>query len=84
MQTNCGLDDALARVLDLTKDVQTLSYRLHSSKLEYLGVVEASKSFCKEFSQRNKVEVDFQSEHVQKDLPKEIALCLYAPLPNCL
>ena len=34
---------------DLTRDVQALSHELHSSKLEYLGVVPAMRGFCEEF-----------------------------------
>src|SRR3974390_2699998 len=36
----------------LSDAVQALSHELHSSKLEYLGVVSGMKSWCKEFSER--------------------------------
>src|SRR4051812_31157558 len=37
---------AVQRVFGLGKDIQALSHRLHSSKLEYLGLANAAKSFC--------------------------------------
>jgi signal transduction histidine kinase/ABC-type uncharacterized transport system substrate-binding protein len=83
-RTSHGLDAAFASVLDLGKDVQALSHRLHSSKLEYLGLVTASRSFCSEFSEQNRVEVGFHSEQVPKDLPNETALCLFRILQEAL
>jgi len=45
--------------VEIANDVQTMSHKLHSSKLEYLGVVAAMKGFCKEFGQQQRVEIDF-------------------------
>ena len=84
VQASNGLDDAAARVSELGKDVQALSHRLHSSKLEYLGLVSASRSFCREFSEQQHVKVAFNSEHIPDDLPKEIALCLFRVLQEAL
>ena len=42
-----------------------LSHRLRSSKLEYLGLATAMRSFCKEFGEQQKVEIDFETH----DLP---------------
>src|SRR5262245_40283327 len=36
--------------LQLAKDIQALSHRLYPAKLEYLGIVSASASFCREVS----------------------------------
>jgi PAS domain S-box-containing protein len=69
---------------DLASDVQALSHRLHSSKLEYLGLAAAASSFCKEMSERQGVQVDFHSEGVPKKLPQEIALCLFRVLQEGL
>jgi PAS domain S-box-containing protein len=40
------------RLSELAKDVQALSHRLHSSKLELLGIAGAAKGFCREFSEQ--------------------------------
>ena len=68
----------------LGSDVQALSHHLHSSKLEYLGLVTAAGSFCKELSQEHGVEVEFHSESVPKQLPREVALCLFRVLQESL
>ncbi|HVI78341.1 MAG TPA: PAS domain S-box protein, partial [Candidatus Acidoferrum sp.] len=49
-------------ITEISNDVQALSHELHSSKLEYLGVVEGIKSWCKEFSERQRMEIDFKNE----------------------
>lgn len=72
------------RLFDLGKDVQLLSHRLHSSKLELLGLVVAASSFCREFSKQHKVEVDFSHRDVPRNLPKETSLCLYRVLQEAL
>jgi PAS domain S-box-containing protein len=72
------------RLLDLGKDVQSLSHHLHSSKLEVLGLVAAARSFCKEFAEQHKVEIDFKHKDVPSNLPKEISLCLYRVLQEAL
>jgi signal transduction histidine kinase len=68
----------------ITEDVQSLSHELHSSKLEYLGIAEATKIFCKEFSERQKVEIDFQSHDLPTALPTELSLSLFRVLQEAL
>jgi PAS domain S-box-containing protein len=76
-----GLRDQTKQI---TNDVQLLSHELHSSKLEYLGIVGAAKNFCKEFSERQKVEIDFQSHDVPPALPTELSLSLFRVLQEAL
>ena len=45
----------------IAKDVHAISHRLHSSQLEYLGIVAAMRGFCQEFSDQQNVEIDFRS-----------------------
>ena len=72
------------RVSDLGKDVQALSRRLHSSKLEYLGLVSAAKSFCHELSEQRNVRIEFKYSDVPGSIPKEISLCLFRVLQEAL
>jgi len=67
----------------ISDDVQALSHDLHSSQLEYLGAVGGMKSWCKEFAERQKMEIDFRSE-VSTPLPFEIGLCLFRVLQEAL
>jgi signal transduction histidine kinase len=69
---------------DLGNDVQALSHRLHSSKLEYLGLVSAATAFCRELGERQGVQIDFHCEELPTKLPKEISLCLYRVLREAL
>jgi len=68
----------------ITDDVQLLSHELHSSKLDYLGIVGATKNFCKEFGERQKVEIDFQSHDVPTALPTDLSLSLFRVLQEAL
>ncbi len=61
----------------IAADVQALSHELHSSRLDYLGLTVALKSFCHEFSQQQNVNVGFESEDVPDPLPKDISLSLF-------
>jgi len=72
------------RLSDLGKDVQALSHRLHSSKLDYLGLTVAANGFCREFSEQQKVEIDFTHEGMPRTVPKEISLCLFRILQEAL
>jgi PAS domain S-box-containing protein len=78
------IGEASKEVGDLASDVQALSHQLHSSKLEYLGLPAASTAFCRELSERQRVEIDFHSENFPTDLPKEISLCLFRVLQEAL
>jgi PAS domain S-box-containing protein len=72
------------RLAEIGKDIQALSHRLHSSKLEYLGIAVAAKSFCRELSEKQKVQIDFSHSDIPHNLPKEIALCLFRVLQEAL
>ena len=63
------------RMAQISDDVQALSHDLHSSKLEYLGVVAGIRSWCREFSQRQKMAIDFTSD-VSSVVPAEVGLSL--------
>jgi PAS domain S-box-containing protein len=62
---------------EVAGDVQALSHQLHSSKLDYLGLASALRSFCKEFSQQKSVTIEFKDENVPSRLPKDVSLCLF-------
>jgi PAS domain S-box-containing protein len=78
------IHQARERLSDIAKDIQALSHRLHSSKLEYLGIVAAANSFCKELSEQQKVQVEFNHADMPRTVPKEISLCLFRVLQEAL
>ena len=62
---------------DIANDLHALSHDLHSTKLEYLGIVAALRGFCTEFSTQNHIAVEFRETHVPASLPGDVSLCLF-------
>ena len=71
------------QIADISNDVQALSHDLHSSKLEYLGVVAGIKSWCKEFAERHKIQIDFKND-VPTAVPLDIGLPVFRVLQQAL
>lgn len=72
------------RVSQLGWNIQALSHRLHSSKLDYLGIVAAVQSFCDELSTQHQIQIDFNHSDMPRKLPTEISLCLFRVLQEAL
>jgi len=83
-----GIDDRIRQarqhLCDVASEIQALSHRLHSSKLEYLGLVTAAKSFCRELSEQRNVRIEFKHSEIPAAVPKEISLCLFRVLQQAL
>jgi PAS domain S-box-containing protein len=62
---------------EIAGDVQSLSHQLHSSRLELLGIVAAIRGFCREFSKKHMVNVEFTHRDVPRRLPSDVSLCLF-------
>jgi signal transduction histidine kinase len=61
----------------LSEDVHALSYRLHSSVLDDLGLVEALRAECDRVARREPMRVNLEARDVPHKLPREAALCLF-------
>ncbi len=68
---------------EISNGVQALSHDLHSSQLEYLGVVAGMKNWCKEFGERQGMQIDCRQD-VRSTPPQEIGLCLFRVLQEAL
>jgi len=66
--------DGLVR---LSEDVHALSYRLHPSILNDLGLIEALKVECERFSRTCPTRLDAYPQDVPEQLPPDVALCLF-------
>jgi len=77
------LQEIRQQTSEISNDVQALSHDLHSSKLEYLGVVGGIKSWCKELAERQRIEIDFKSD-VSRVIPFEIGMCLFRVLQETM
>ena len=72
------------RTVEIAADVQSISHQLHSSKLEYLGIVAAMRSFCAEFGEQQKVEIDFGYAEIPQNLSPSISLCVFRVFQEAL
>jgi signal transduction histidine kinase len=84
VQAKSYTEEIKEQINELGRDLQALSHRLHSSKLDYLGLESACKGFCTELSARPNVEIEFHSENIPPKLPKETSLCLFRVLQEAL
>ena len=69
---------------EIANDVQALSHELHSAKLEYLGAVSGMRSWCREFAERRKMEIEFKSSEGLSSMSSELGLCLFRVLQEAL
>jgi PAS domain S-box-containing protein len=69
---------------EIATDIQSLSHELHSAKLSYLGIAVAMKGFCREFGEHHKVEIEFESRDLPRQLPPDVSLCLFRVLQEAL
>jgi len=82
-ETQSRIPELRQQIGEISDDVQALSHDLHSSKLEYLGVVGGIRSWCKEFAERQKIAIEFKSD-VSSVLPLNLGLCLFRVLQQGL
>jgi PAS domain S-box-containing protein len=61
----------------LSEDVHALSYRLHPSVLDDLGLVEALRTECDRVARHSDLAVDVEASAVPATLPAEASLCLF-------
>lgn len=64
-------------LVELGEDVHALSYRLHPSVIEDLGLVEALRIECDRVAHQGTLHVTFDSRDVPGKLPADAALCLF-------
>jgi PAS domain S-box-containing protein len=78
------IKQVLQQTSEIANDIETISHRLHSSKVGYLGLAVAARAFCAEFSGQQKVKIDFVANAVPRDLPPEVEMCLFRVLQEAL
>lgn len=75
--TSQALDALRQSCSEITTDVHRLSHRLHSSMLDYLGLVPALQRLVGEFSERHALAIDFDHTPISAPISSEISLCLF-------
>jgi signal transduction histidine kinase len=71
------LQSLLDNVGDLAKDIQDLSHRLHSSKLQYIGLNGALTDLARQLSKQHQISIDLRMSDLRGPVPDETALCFY-------
>jgi signal transduction histidine kinase len=72
------------RAGELAGDVQRLSYELHPSKLEALGLVASAQGFCRDISRQYSIPVEFRHANIPKHVPPDVGLCLFRIIQEAL
>ena len=83
-QTNGRIEEAKKQIAELASDIQALSHRLHPSKLELQGLIGAARGLCRELSDRHNVKITLHCHEIPRELPQEVALCLFRVLQEAL
>ncbi len=84
MEVQDGIDKTIQQAFDLNSEIRTLSHRLHSPSLDYVGLAAAASGYCSELAEQYKVKIDFHSKDIPGNLTREVALCLFRVLQEAL
>jgi signal transduction histidine kinase len=69
---------------EILTDVKASAHELYSPRLEYLGIAAVMSSFCAEFGERKKVEIDFRNRGLPSLVPPDISICVFRVLQEAL
>jgi PAS domain S-box-containing protein len=69
---------------EVSSEIHNLSHQLHSRKLDTLGLVGAAGGFCREFSTKYDLEIEFIHKDVPAQLPKDVTLCFFRILQEAV
>ena len=83
-QLRTELKGVRRQILETSKEIHQISHDLHPSKLEYLGLVAGLESLCEELHKRHGLKIEFIHEEVPDHLERDISLCLYRIVQECL
>ena len=72
------------KTLEILADVKASAHELYSPRLEYLGIAGVMKTFCEEFADRKKVEIDFSSHGFVHPVLPDVSICLFRVLQEAL
>ena len=78
------MDTVRKKILQILTDVKALAHELYSPRLEYLDIAGVMKSFCRDLGERKKVEIDFNSDGLPRNVPADLSLCLFRVLQEAL
>lgn len=71
------LEQSLRELQELAEDIHNLSHRLHSSKLQHLGLPAALKEVCRQIGGQHHVQIELQTTNPSPSLSDDVSLCFY-------
>jgi PAS domain S-box-containing protein len=77
VEERAEVQELLKRTREMASDMRSLSYQLHSTRLEHVGLELALEGLCKEMSSKYNIEIEFTQLGVSSEIPKDVALCLF-------
>lgn len=72
------------RITELSSDIHRLSHRLHSSKLQHVGLLTAAKSLCEETARKHHIRIEFVHHDMPETISPDIALCFFRIVQEAL
>jgi signal transduction histidine kinase len=77
-----------AQAQEIAAEIHRLSYKLHPSKLDHVGLAPALKSLCNELTESGKLKVSFHQTGFPARLDRDVTLCVFRiaqeGLRNCV
>ena len=74
---NLALDSAITRVAALSRDLRSISHRLHPSIIEHLGLDTALRNLCEEWERTHSMAVRYVSRARSCSVSSEVVTVLY-------
>lgn len=71
------LAEVRAALVSLSEDIHALSYQLHPSVLEDLGLAEAIEAECERFARQEAPFLELRLDPIPRELDRDGALCLF-------
>ncbi|HEY3705720.1 MAG TPA: PAS domain S-box protein [Terracidiphilus sp.] len=72
-----AVEQVVTDIQKLSESIHALSRELHSSSLDYLGLVPAISGLCQQLRRSHELEIDFTSSNVPRNLPSELRLAAF-------
>jgi PAS domain S-box-containing protein len=69
--------EIVKRSREMASDIRSLSHQLHSSKLDYIGLVPTVRGLCEEIQETYGIEIGFSERGISRSPSKDVALCLF-------
>lgn len=83
-KTAAAVQESLALVNELSKELRTISHLLHPPLLDEVGLASALRWYLQGFTERSKIAVDFDLPQDLGRLPQELETAVFRIVQECL